>query len=122
MASLYDQYGGMATLTQVVDLFYQRVLASPRLSRHFEGMDVDRIKRHQTMFVAAVMGGPPSGIGDERLHQRHAPLSITPEDFGEVAAHLQTTLETAGVAPDHVQQILGEYSARYDVIVTARAA
>lgn len=40
--SLYDQLGGQAAINAAVDIFYRKVLTDDRISRFFDGVDMDR--------------------------------------------------------------------------------
>ena len=40
--SLFAQLGGTAAVDAAVDIFYRKVLADDRVSRFFEGVDMDR--------------------------------------------------------------------------------
>ncbi len=58
--SMFDRYGGFATVRTIVSSFYDKVLDSDRLSRFFVDIDMRALVDHQTKFVASLMGGPAS--------------------------------------------------------------
>lgn len=77
--------------------FYDRVLADPKVSHYFAGMDMAGLKRHQAMFLAQVLGGPAEYDG-RTMAQAHAGLDISADDFARVGTHLLEVL--AGLQVD----------------------
>jgi hemoglobin len=94
--SIYDPIGGAPAVSAAVDDFYQRVLADPELVGYFTGVDVDQVKAHQRMFIAAALGGPAAYRG-RPMREVHAGLRIRGADFDRVVDHLAATLTTLGV-------------------------
>ncbi len=103
--SIYDKYGGFATVSTLVERFYEYVTASPSLAPYFEGVDMPRLIGHQTQFLCKVLGGPDNYEG-RSLRAAHIGLRISPEAFAEVAQHLKSTLEGGGVVPEDVAAVL----------------
>ena len=58
--SMFERCGGFTTVRKVVAAFYDKVLDSPSLSRHFANVDMRALIDHQTKFITYVMGGPAS--------------------------------------------------------------
>ena len=56
--SLFDKYGGFASVSKVVMTFYTKVLDSDVIGDYFDGIDMRRLIDHQTKFIATIMGGP----------------------------------------------------------------
>lgn len=54
--AMYQQVGGDAGMTVLVDNVYERLWKDPSLDKHFEGIDGDALKRHQRMFLTYVLG------------------------------------------------------------------
>lgn len=50
MTTLYDKYGGFATVSKLVQAFYGKVSESKDLEPYFEGIDVQKLMDHQTKF------------------------------------------------------------------------
>ena len=95
--AMYRQIGGEAGLRKVVDHFYERLWADPELKPYFEGIDGERLKRHQAMFLTFVLGGGASEWSGVSLGSAHAALAITDEAFTKVAWHLMMTLDELDV-------------------------
>lgn len=117
--TVFDRYGGFATMRKVVSDFYDDVLDSPSLSHHFEHTDMRELIRHQTVFIAYLTGGPGAAYSDEVLERIHAPLGITHAEFGELLGVLRDTLEDHGFEPGDVDHITHEFRRREPFIVSA---
>ena len=116
--TLYERLGGWGAVAAVVDIFYDRVLADPRLSDVFVGIDMDRLKKHQVMFVSFATGGPqPPGPFD--LAAAHRPLNITDEQFDLVADHLVAALRVAAVEQPLIDEVIAAVAPLRPQIVTA---
>lgn len=116
--SLFERLGQEAGIRTAVDDFYVRVVADPQLAPHFEGIDLPRLRRHQTALLSQVTGGPVEYSGRD-LATGHAGLGITPEDFDRVVGHLVGTLTALGVSAEDIGAVGGALTAHRDDIVTA---
>lgn len=114
--SMFERYGGFASVSKIVMAFYERVLDSDRLAPYFEGIDMRRLVDHQTKFISTVMGGP-SSYTDQALQQVHAPLAIDHDAFEETVGLLGEALREFKVTPDDVAAILRGVRARERYIV-----
>lgn len=90
--TIYDRYGGFATIRRVVSSFYDKVLDSTELAPYFEKVEMRRLIDHQTRFIASVTGGPAS-YTDDHLRRIHAPMQIHREHFLALVTLLRETLE-----------------------------
>lgn len=105
MARRYERRVGGADAFQVaVESFYRRVLRDERLRPYFEGIDVDRLKRHQHAFLAMAFGGVHGYLG-RTMAAAHARLDITDEAFDRVMDHLIGTLEDLGIGEETIRAI-----------------
>jgi hemoglobin len=104
--AMYQQVGGEAGLTVLVDNFYQRLWADPSLDRYFAGIERDALKRHQRMFLTYVLGGPHVYAG-QSLTTAHVNLHINDEAFDTVAHHLLLTLEELDIERSLIGIIMG---------------
>jgi hemoglobin len=116
-SSLFDRYGGFATVSKFVSAFYDKVLDSDVIGPYFDDVDMRRLVDHQTKFIASVMGGPVS-YSDDALRKVHAPYDIDHVAFNEMSRLLRETLEEFGVKPTDVEQIIGEIEAREGVVIS----
>ena len=105
MTTLYDKYGGFATVNKLVQTFYGKVAESENLAPYFEGVDTQKLMDHQTKFFSEILGGPIEYTGRE-LKDVHAKMGITEDAFSEVAELLEETLEDMGVEEADFETIM----------------
>jgi hemoglobin len=116
--TLYERLGEEVGIRTAVDDFYVRVVADPQLAPFFEGIDLARLRRHQTALLVQVTGGPVEYSGRD-LAAGHAGLGITPADFDRVVEHLVATLTALGVSSADIGEVGAALTAHRDEIVTA---
>ena len=116
--SIFERYGGFATVRKVVSTFYEYVLEDEVVSPFFVGVDMRRQIDHQSKFVSMVMGGPAS-YSDEHLQRVHARLGIDHQAFVVIAGLLQEAMEDHGMTPADVDAVVKEFGAREHLVVTA---
>ncbi len=102
--TIFERCGGFLTVRKVVSAFYDKVLESPQLQKHFANTDMRTLIEHQTKFVATIMGGPAS-YTDHVLRRVHAGLGITHQEFEEVTMLLSETLEDFGLEARDISQV-----------------
>ena len=117
MSSIFERYGGFASVSRIVSAFYDRVLDSLILSPYFEKTDMRRLIDHQTKFIASLMGGPAS-YSNEILERVHAHLSIDQESFDEMVLLLSETLEDFNMTDGDIRTVRDEILSRSKYIVT----
>ena len=116
--SIYERLGREQGIKTAVDDFYERVVSDPELKPYFDGVDMGRLRGHQTKLLVQVTGGPVEYDGRE-LAVAHRDLGITSADFDRVVAHLVGTLTDLGVSQDDIGQVGAALTAHRDEIVTA---
>jgi hypothetical protein len=65
--TLMTRLGGDAVLTVAVDEFYANMVVEPSLKKFFDGVDVDRLKKHQFNFMKIAFTGIPEGMDVEGM-------------------------------------------------------
>jgi len=116
----YERVGGGAAIRTVVDRFYELVLGDRSLERYFAETDLVRLKRHQALLIAQVMGGPAEYDGRD-LREAHAGMGITRDDFALVVSYLTQALREAGVDDDILGRVADTVAATERDVVTAEA-
>lgn len=116
--TIYDRYGGFASIRKVVSAFYDKALDSPQLAHHFEHVEMPRLIDHQAKFISYLTGGPAS-YSDNHLQRVHARLGITKAEFDEMTLLLRETLEDFGFEPPDVEAVYGELCRREPLVVSA---
>jgi hemoglobin len=117
MATIFDRYGGFATVSRIVSAFYEQMLDHPRVAPYFAKTDMRRLIDHQTKFLASVMGGPAS-YSNEQLERVHAHLSIGEKDFLAVVGVLRETLEDFDLDESDIATVCNDVMNRKRFIVT----
>ncbi len=101
----YEVIGGAPAVRWAVDVFYRLVLDDEQLAPYFAGVDLARLKQHQALLLAQVLGGPAQYTGRD-LATAHAELRISDPHFDRVARHLSDALEQAGAGADVIGRVL----------------
>ena len=122
--ALYDRIGGFNPIAMVVDRFSDAIVVNPKLNvnpalREFnETGPLAGLKFMRTLWVCAAAGGPFQYTGKD-MHNAHAHLRITSEEFDEVGAEIARALDHFGVPEREKQEVLGAIVARKDEVVNA---
>lgn len=115
--SLFDKYGGFASVSKVVSAFYDKAVESDIIGPYFDNIDMRAQIDHQTKFISSLMGGPAS-YSDEALQKVHAGLNIDRESFEEMGKLLRETLVEFDIERADVDAIMYEIESRLDIIVS----
>ena len=118
-STIFQRYGGFASVSKVVMSFYDKVLDSPISSPYFANTNMKRLIDHQTKFIAQVMGGPVS-YTDEQLERVHKHLNITEVAFMETMGLLMETLEDFDFADDDIRYVENDMMNRKNFIIAKR--
>jgi len=131
--SLYDRLGGVFVIAAVIDHFSDAVVANPIVGqqsqnpalREWHTNNLGRLpglKFMRTLWVCAVAGGPfefnatRPGSTDLGLEEAHRNLRISPEEFDEVAAELERTLNAFKVPEQEKTEVLSAFAAHKDEV------
>jgi len=109
---------GTDAIRAAVSVFYDRVLADPQLAGWFEGVDMRRLRKHQTAFLLYALGGAETYFG-RPLHEAHAGLQITDAAFDAIVEHLVAAFQQVGIAPDVIAQLRGRVEQTRAQVVAA---
>jgi hemoglobin len=90
VSSLYEQVGGEAGVEAIVDRFYEKLWADPKLDKFFKGIERAELKRHQRMFLNLLLGGGEFYTG-RPLTEAHATLEIDDVSYDLVCAYFVET-------------------------------
>jgi hemoglobin len=103
MSSVYEKIGGEGAVNVAVDIFYRKVLNDDRISRFFEGVDMEKQAGKQKAFLTMALGGPHNYTGKD-MRAAHAPLlkmGMNDTHFDAVMENLGATLKELNV-PDEL--------------------
>ncbi len=117
--SLYDRVGGENAVMATAGLLYQKILADPKLSPFFQGVDMGIQVKKMTGFMMWALGGPHAEF--RPLRQAHARLvkdkGLANEHFDLVAQHLVETLTELGVEQSLIGEIIGVVATTRDEVL-----
>lgn len=107
MATIYEQLGGAPAMDAAVDIFYRKVLSDDRISRFFEGVDMERQAAKQKAFLTMVFGGPNSYTGKDMrtAHARLVTMGLNDSHFDAVVENLAATLKELGVGDAQIGEV-----------------
>jgi hemoglobin len=118
VVSIYERLGEQRGIRAAVDDFYERILADPELTSYFDGIDMSRLRAHQTKLLVQVTGGPVEYDGRD-LAVAHDGLAVTPQAFDRVVGHLVDTLADLDVQERDIATVGQALAAHRGTIVTA---
>ncbi len=106
--SLYRQLGGGEAIQVALDLFYGKVMADPRVSGFFDGMDMERIKLKQMAFLTMAFGGPDAYDGRtlRAAHRRPLEQGLDEKRFEIYMDLFRETLDELGVPDELAGQVM----------------
>jgi hemoglobin len=114
--TIFERYGGFASVSRVVMAFYEKMLDSPVTSPYFANTDMKGLIDHQTKFIAAVMGGPAS-YTREQIKRVHADLGITEAALLEAMEMLKETLEDFDFKENDIEEVVENMmSYKHDIV------
>jgi hemoglobin len=103
--TLYEKLGGQQAVKQVVDDFYNDVLADDIVNHFFAHTDMEKQRLHQTAFISYALGGPDQYTG-RSMEKAHAGLNLQPQHFDAIVKHLSDTLAQHSVPPEEIEAVL----------------
>ena len=117
--SLYNELGGEAAVTAALDRFYPKVLADPRTSPFFAGVDIEGLKRRISRFMAMALGGPSNYHGPtlRQSHARMASKGLDDSVFDAFLGHFEDVLRELGVPAEKIAKVMPIFQgARSDIL------
>ncbi|MBD2184915.1 group 1 truncated hemoglobin [Planktothrix sp. FACHB-1355] len=113
--SLYEKVGGQAAIEQIVDDFYNHVLADDTVNKFFANTDMKKQRRHQTAFISYALGGPQ--YTGRSMEKAHAGLNLQPEHFDAIAKHLGEAMTAYGISQDDINTALDRVASLKDAVL-----
>ena len=113
--TLYERIGGEATVTRLMDSFYERVLADPELAPFFAGVSLQKVRSMQTLFFCAALDGPFEYSG-RPLATVHYGRGIRPPHLARFVGYLLATLRDLHLDENDVLEIVSRIDTYADEI------
>jgi len=116
--SLYVRVGCANGIRDIVERFYERVIADPKLKPHFDGVPIDKLRRMQFEFFSAALGGPIRYSG-RTIVQAHQGRKIARVDFQAFVEHLFETLKEHELDDEDRYAIIARINTYADEVIGA---
>jgi hemoglobin len=114
--TLYEKLGGEQAVEQIVNDFYERVLADNTVNHFFTHTDMEKQRRHQTAFISYALGASKQYTG-RSMEQAHANLNLQPEHFEAITKHLSDALIAFGASAEEINSVVDRVGAlRKDIL------
>ena len=111
MTTLLDNLGGEPALRAAVDEFYARLIVDPELEPFFVDVNVERLKKHQYIFMSTAFTKIPEDMDVAGListkHARLFEMGLNERHFDIVAGHFVGTLQSLNVDPALIDEAAG---------------
>jgi hemoglobin len=115
--TLFDKYGGVPVVTEIVRDFYKRVMRRSNLRRYFVNVPLEAVIHHQIAFVSMVLGKTPHDYSGRSMKEAHRGIGITSASFELAAQLLSDTLVSAEVEQADIDAIMAKVaSLRADIV------
>jgi len=117
VATLYARLGGEATVSRLVDTFYDIVetedAGRPLLLLHLRGHGVAHSRIEQFNFLSGFLGGPKLYV--ERHHhsdvrQMHAHVAIGPAEKDAWLSCMDMAIDRVGIGPEIKAELMRHFS------------
>ena len=96
-------------IAEVVDDFYERILADPELKPFFRNTSIDKLRSMQREFFSAALDGPNTYTGKPLSHVHHG-RGITKHHFTLFVNHLLDTLQHYEINDQDITDIISRIS------------
>lgn len=117
---LYQRFIRTASIRDIVDLFYDKILKDPRINYIFDGMDMKRIRAHQREFLVYVLGGNADYTG-RPLRDAHRPLvkkyGLNNTHFDAMTENLVAALRETGFGQTEIHEIMNVITSVRDEVL-----
>ena len=102
--SLYDEIGGSAAITSVVNDYWHRIGADEILSPWFSAVDSRDLTSHLRAYLTVALDGP-EGYEGRSMRHAHAGLKVTGAAFDLLVERLKESLIAVGANPESVVRV-----------------
>ncbi|HAQ06035.1 MAG TPA: group 1 truncated hemoglobin [Bacillus bacterium] len=116
METLFERLGGQEAISKVVDVFYEKVLADDTVNPFFKETDMDKQRRHQSLFISWALGGPNQYSG-RSMEIAHKGMNLSDEHFQAIATHLAASLREFNVSDQDINEVLEKLSSMKEEIL-----
>lgn len=100
--SIFLKIGGINTLHEIVDNFYEKVLADETVNGFFKDANMDIQRGKMKAFLMMALGGPVKFTGKDmrKAHERLVAGGLSDNHFTAIGTHLDNALKEFGIEED----------------------
>lgn len=114
---VFDDFGGEAGLTLLMDDFMVILLEDPRMRPFFEKVDQTRVKRQLVEQFCAILGGGCAYTGRD-MKASHDGLRIDRADFNALVEDLQVAMDRRGIPFRSQNRLLAVLAPMHREVIT----
>lgn len=115
--ALYQQLGGKAGISKIVDDFLPIVLADARIKDAFKDADIERLGMLLTEQFCDLSGGPCKYSGKD-MKSAHKDMAITNAHFNALAEDLQMAMEKNNIPSRAQNKLIAKLAPMQRTVVT----
>ena len=105
MENLYEKYGGDSFWESVLSEFYDKNMNDEMLKSHFEGKDVDKIKRMNKHLLSSALRASDE-YAQVDMKQVHCNYGIRLEEFNRFLLNFYRVLSSHGISEEDIEYML----------------
>ena len=105
--TLYDEFGGKAGMTKVVDEFIGQVAADARINSFFKNTNIDHLKAQLNNQMCAATGGGCQYTGRDMV-STHAGMGVNSAHFNALAEDLQEAMTRQGISASAQNKLIAK--------------
>lgn len=114
--SLYRGLGELVGITRIVEGMLLNAARNPRISHHFQDIDIERLRDKLVEQLCVEAGGPCVYTGDS-MEESHKGLNIDRGDFNALVEDLIDAMDAEGVAVPVQNRLLARLAAMRGQII-----
>lgn len=120
--TLFDKYGGVPGVRNMVREFHLRFVGKPTLVRYFDGVDPQKLVQHHAELIAFAMGRPAATFDQKKIPEQHLKHGITASAFEAVINILRQVMLDANVEGKDIAAIINRLDMQRHHIVQNTSA
>lgn len=114
---VFDEFGGKAGLTALMDDFMANLMADPRTRPFFENADREHVKAELVDQFCVILDGPCTYTG-RNMEQTHRGLDIHRSQFNALVEDLQKAMNKHGIPFRAQNKLLAKLAPMHREVVT----
>jgi hemoglobin len=115
-ASLYQDLGEHPGITRIVEGMLLNIAGDRRIVRHFEDIDIVRLRDKLVEQICVEAGGPCIYTGDS-MEESHKGQQLTPSDFNALVENLQDAMDQQGIAVTTQNRLLARLAPMREQVI-----